>query len=313
MTSRFIILLLLLSESIQAQDTHYSQFDKTKSLLNPSLIAMQDEDYEIQIQRRSQWSSVTTPFNTFSLSLNAKDIYKTVSLGGTILNDFAGDSHFSTDGLIFSLANSFKLKNNLVAASLQTAFIQRSINYDKLVFLESENLNNTKISFFDIGLGVSNYKRIDSNFAFLAGISAYHLNKPNQSLNSNDEVVLNTKYIIHVTTYIKMNTKIEISPNSYVSMQNQQKEFIIGSGVAYKLNNEIILKSGAYNRLNDAFFLTLGMQKENLEVMISYDINTSTLANASNLMGGFEFSISYDWSIIKDKKEEVQKICPKYL
>ncbi len=107
--------------------------------------------------------------------------------------------------------------------------------------------------------------------------------------------------------------KIEISPVFYTSLKNQEKEFIIGSGLTYKLNNEIDLKSGVYSRIKDAFFITLGMQKANLEAIISYDINTSTLANASNFMGGAEFSISYGWSIIKEKKEVKQKICPKYL
>ena len=89
-----IIAIFLFSEFIQAQDVHYSQFDKTKSLINPSLIANQNEDYELQVQRRSQWASVTVPFNTFSFAFNAKEVYKTFSVGATILNDVAGDSHF---------------------------------------------------------------------------------------------------------------------------------------------------------------------------------------------------------------------------
>jgi len=107
MTRACIIAVFLLSEFITAQDIHYSQFDKTKSIVNPSLIANQKKDYEIQLQRRSQWSSVTVPFNTFSFSFNAKQIYKTFSLGGTILNDVAGDSRFLTNGLSLSLVNSF--------------------------------------------------------------------------------------------------------------------------------------------------------------------------------------------------------------
>ncbi|KRO55771.1 MAG: hypothetical protein ABR79_05900 [Cryomorphaceae bacterium BACL11 MAG-121001-bin54] len=66
----------MFSEFIQAQDVHYSQFDKTKSLINPSLIANQNEDYEIQLQRRSQWASVTVPFNTFSFLLMPKRFIK---------------------------------------------------------------------------------------------------------------------------------------------------------------------------------------------------------------------------------------------
>jgi len=313
MTRVCIIALYLFSEFTQAQDVHYSQFDKTKSLLNPSLIANQNEDYEIQLQRRSQWSSITVPFNTFSLSFNAKQVYKTFSVGATILNDVAGDSHFSTDGLALSLVNSFNTKDNSLAVALQTSLYQRSVNYDNLIFLENENLQNTKFSFFDIGLGISNYKILTRNSALLIGISSYHLNKPKQSLTSNNQVFLSPKYIFHSTYYTSVSSKIGISPIVYVSSQNQDKEFIMGSGIIYKLNNEVNLKSGIYSRIKDAFFVTLGMQKANLEAIISYDINTSTLTNASNSMGGFEFSISYGWSIVKETKEAKQKICPKYL
>ena len=76
---------------------------------------------------------------------------------------------------------------------------------------------------------------------------------------------------------------------------------------------ELNLNLGSYSRLHDALIVSFGLQKENLEVNISYDINTSTLANASNNIGGFEFSVSYGWSIIKEKKELEQKFCPKYL
>ena len=308
-----VIALFLGSKFIYAQDVHYSQFDKTKSLANPSLIANQNMDYEIQLQRRSQWSSITTPFNTFSLSFNAKEIYRNLSVGATILNDVAGDSHFSTDGLALSLVNSVNTKEGSLAISLQTALYQRSVNYDNLIFLENEELQNTKFSFFDIGLGASHYKRLENNSALLVGISSYHLNKPKQSLVSNDQVVLSPKYILHSAYYTSVGPKIEISPTFYASSQSQDKEFIIGSGLTYILNEEVNLKSGIYSRIKDAFFVTLGMQKANLEAIISYDINVSTLANASNSMGGFEFSISYGWNIIKEKKEVKQKICPKYL
>jgi hypothetical protein len=98
-----------------------------------------------------------------------------------------------------------------------------------------------------------------------------------------------------------------------LSSQKQDRELIIGSGVSYKATNFVDLKSGVYSRMNDAIFVSFGLQKENLEVLVSYDINTSSLSNASNNMGGFEFSVNYGWSIIKGQEEVEQKVCPKYL
>ena len=309
----YFIVFFLWYNFTSAQDVHYSQFDKTKQLLNPALISTQNDDYEMQLQRRSQWSSVTTPFKTFSLSFNVKEMYKNLSLSATVLNDVAGDSHFSTDGISISLANRFKTKDNLLAVGIQSAFYQRSVNYDGLVFFENENLQNTKYTFFDIGLGIINHKILDTERSLLIALSTFHLNKPNQSLTSNKNVVLNPKYVFYTKYYSILNPKMNIYPGIYASSQDQDKELIIGSGISYKLNDDFDLKSGIYSRVKDAIFITLGIQKENLEVMVSYDVNTSSLATASNSLGGFEVTIIYGWSIVKETTQSIQKICPKYL
>jgi len=309
----FFITLIFFPFFSLAQDVHYSQFDKTKSLLNPSLISHQVEDYEIQAQRRSQWSSISVPFNTFSISFNTKKIYKDFSLGLTVLNDLAGDSYFSTDGLAFSIAKHAATKENIFAIGLQAALYQRSVNYDNLIFIESEEWQNTKFSFFDFSLGISYHKILNPNSSLLMGASSYHLNNPRQSLISNPNVVLNSKYIVHTKYYTRVSSKFEISPTLYFSSQLQDRELIIGNGLEYGVNAKVKLKSGIYSRVKDSFFVTFGIKKGNLDAMISYDINTSSLSNASNYMGSFEFSISYAWSTIKEKKVEQHKICPKYL
>tara|TARA_B100001250_G_scaffold66268_1_gene52717 strand:+ start:16174 stop:17115 length:942 start_codon:yes stop_codon:yes gene_type:complete len=309
----FTIIFILFSIIATPQDVHYSQFDKTRSLINPSLIANQNQDYEIQIQRRSQWSSVSIPFNTTSLSFNAKQIYKNLSLGSTVLKDIAGDSHFSTNGLALSFVNSINTQANSLSFGFQIAGYQRALNYENLIFLQNEQLENTSFSFFDIGIGFSNYKQIDKNKAFLVGISYFHLNKPKQSLMSNDNVVLSPKKIVHSTYYSKVSSKTSLSPTLYVSSQAQDQEVVFGSGVSYHIKDDIALQTGLYSRIKDAVFLTLGIEKENLELIVSYDINTSSLNQASNYMGAFEFSICYGWQIIKEKSKIIQKICPQYL
>ena len=309
----FVILSLIFTNQLKAQDVHFSQFDKTKSLLNPSLIANQNNDYQFHLQRRSQWASVTVPFNTLSFSFIAKQLYKDISVGVTFLNDIAGDSHFSTNGLNLSIANSFNSRDNTFSAALFSGMYQRTIDFGGLVFSETEDINNANFTFFDIGVGVSNYREIDKSSAILFGISAYHLNNPKQSLTSSAEVFLQQKYILHSKYNRMINSKTSIAPILYFAIQKQDRELIIGSGVSYKLTNEFNLKSGLYTRLNDAIFMSIGLQKEAFEVILSYDINTSSLSNASNHLGGFEMSVNYGWNVIKEERENNQKICPKYL
>ena len=313
MRRNFFILFFLCYFLAKAQDVHYSQFDKTSSLLNPSLLGIQQQDYEIQLQRRSQWSSITTPFKTFSLAINAKNIYKKISLSATLLNDIAGDSRFSTDGISLSFSKSVNTQDNVFAFGIQSSFYQRSVNYDELIFFENESVQNTRFNFLDLSIGVSNYKAIDSERSFLIALSSFHLNKPKQSLTSSGTATLNQKHVFYAKYYSNLNLKIKTTPAIYASSQGNDKEFVIGSGMSYNINDEFDLKTGGYYRIKDAFFITLGIRKTNLEAIVSYDINTSSLAEASNSFGGFEFSIIYGWSIIKEIKEPIHLVCPSYL
>ena len=313
MKIRVFILFFLSILFSNAQDIHFSQFEKTKTILNPSLIANQNEDYEVQLQRRSQWFSVTKPFNTFSLSFSAKNIFKTFSIGATLLNDVAGDSYFSTDGLSISFVHSLINKNNFYAMSLQTGFYQRSFNQEELIFIQNEFINNTKFNFFDFGIGISNYKKITQKSSITLGVSSQHLNRPNQSLALDEKAILKTKYIFHTTYFRSINSKTDLYPALYFSLQDQQREVLFGSEMIYILNNNFNLISGIFARVNDALFVVLGFEKENLEATISYDINTSSLSVASNYSGAFEVAINYGWSVTKKNKKQKTIICPKYL
>lgn len=308
-----IIAFSLVFKFTLSQDVHYSQYDKTRSLLNPSLIAIQKEDYEIQLQRRSQWSSVTTPFKTLSLAFTNKAFYKNISLGGTILNDVAGDSRFSTNGVSFSLAPSFIFKKSIIGIGIQGGVYQRAINYNNLIFLEDEYLERMKFSFLDFSFGMFSYRKIDHKSALTIGSSLFHLNRPKQSLMNNSQVFLASKFVFHTTYSIIIAPSIDLSPGLYLSLQGEEREFVLGSGVVYKLSNNVNLNSGIYSRINDAFFLTIGIEKKNIEVIMSYDVNTSSLSEASRYLGGFEFSLRYSWSVIKQEQQFEEIICPKYL
>ena len=75
----------------------------------------------------------------------------------------------------------------------------------------------------------------------------------------------------------------------------------------------MILKLGIAERFNDAVIFYFGAEIESLSCVASYDVNTSNLANASNNKGGVEFSVVYQWNVLKKGKSIKQEKCPKYL
>ena len=311
-------LLVLASIAINcvAQDVHFSQFKISSFLLNPALVGSQNSDYKATLQRKSQWESVSVPFNTFSLSLEHKEILPSHSVGIQFLHDIAGDSRFKTTGINLAYAKRVvATTNNIFSIGAELGLFQRSVMFDDLVFNDPENLSNINFLFPDIAIGIADFIVINNKMAIESGIAFYHINKPKQSLIANDAIALHQKINLHTALNYTFNAKLNIQPKLLFSNQDIDKEFLLGCDVNYLLEAEqnVILKSGITERFNDAVIFYFGAEIERLSCVVSYDVNTSNLANASNNKGGFEFSVVYQWNVLKKKKSIEQEKCPKYL
>ena len=309
------ILFIFLFVNTQGQDIHFSQFKNAKSNINPALTGVQESDFLSILQRRSQWSSISDPFKTISLSLYAKEVYKKYSLGISFINDIAGLSNFTTNGL--NLSTSLKLLNQkkqffLIGAGLGA--FQRSYDFNYLTFYDEEQLVNNNIFFIDLSFGGFFSRRLNNLSVAQVGFSAYHINNPNQSFSALYKLKTPVKYIFHFDLKTKYNN-LQVTPSIYYSYQSKEKELIYGFELGDEKNKfSLPLKfSGAlYIRDNDAIIPQFAVSYDNMEFYLSYDINISELSKASNNYGGLEFSILYHWKT-KREKEKNKFICPRYL
>jgi type IX secretion system PorP/SprF family membrane protein len=314
---RKIALILILSFAVNAwaQDVHFSQFLANSFVLNPAMVGVQKNDYKATLHRKSQWASVSVPFTTFTLALERKDILPSHSIGIQFLNDIAGDSRFKTSGLNFTYVKSVATsKENTFRFGAEFGFFQRSIVVDDLVFNNPENLSNFNFTFPDISAGVANQNYLNEDLLLETGIAFFHINKPKQSF-TDAAVRLHQKINFHMALYFAYTDNLSIQPKLVFSNQDTDKEFLLGCGVNYLLEGEkdIILKSGIADRFSDALILYFGVEIDGLSCVVSYDVNTSSLTNASNNKGGFEFALVYQWKTKKKIKIVKQEICPKYL
>ena len=314
---RKIVFILILSFAVNAwaQDVHFSQFLANSFVLNPAMVGVQKNDYKATLHRKSQWASVSIPFTTFTLALERKDILPSHSIGIQFLNDIAGDSRFKTSGLNFTYVKSVATsKENTFRFGAEFGLFQRSIVVDNLVFNNPENLSNFNFTFPDISVGVANQNYLNEDLLLETGIAFFHINKPKQSF-TDDAVRLYQKINFHTALNYAYTDNLSIQPKLVFSNQDTDKEFLLGCGVNYLLEGEkdILLKSGIANRFNDALILYFGAEIDDLSCVVSYDVNTSSLNNASNNKGGFEFALVYHWKSKKKIKIVEQEICPKYL
>src|SRR3982751_342099 len=87
-------ILLTLSFQGFAQDIHFSQFFEAPLLRNPALAGLFSGDMRFQAVYRTQWQSVTVPYQTTSLNGEFKMLVGKsedyITIGGQILYDKAG-------------------------------------------------------------------------------------------------------------------------------------------------------------------------------------------------------------------------------
>ena len=315
MRKRLIIFFSILFFFTKGQDVHFSQFTRTSFLLNPSLISFQKNDYKATLQRRSQWKSVTVPFNTFTLSIERKNVYYSHSCGVQFLNDVAGDSRFRTTGFNFLYAKSFSAssRNNLSLGGL-VGFFQRDMTYSNLIFNQQENQSDFNFWFPDLSLGLSNNYKIEESIYLISGISVYHLNKPKQSLTQNKNIRLNNKFNFYSSLSYLWKKRVLLTPSIFYSYAKTEQEATVIFDAQYSLTeSEVSLSSALAYRWNDAIIYSFGLHNNNLEFIVSYDFNVSSFSEATDNKGATEFSIIYCWDINKKEKKSKVIQCPKYI
>ena len=223
----------------------------------------------------------------------------------------AGDANFTTSQFNAAISKSFPIdRDKEFSTGILLGFAQRKVDFSKLLFEEAEQLQNPSFTFFDVGIGGNYSNIVNEDFSFISGFSAFHINKPQQTL-IDDDVRLEEKYNTYFLSFYRLNSTIILNPSLLYSRQGKSAELLVGSGFRYNLQNNTNLITQLFYRWNDAVIPAFGINYNSISAVVSDDVNTSDLIAASDYKGGFEFSIIYIWN--KKKRVEKTKYCPRYL
>ncbi len=327
---------LLFCYQVDAQDIHFSQFNSSPMNLNPALAGNFDGQYRLIGNHRRQWLAVSPdaiPYQTFGFSADANNVLKNdIGAGLSIYNDRDGWSKLNT--FQANLTGSYRLKLNtdstlFLAPGIQVGITQQNINYDELSFDNQyngiyydenagfgENFNQNNHLYANVNAGIALFYQIDDRTAIDAGISAYNITKPKQSFLGNDAIRLDRRLNFHARATVSITDNLALIPSYLFMAQGKFREFDIGLSGKYILNKSALLYravyAGIWARTQDAGFISAGIDYNAWHVGVSYDINLSTLRNASNGRGGFELAVIY---IIQPKppKRLRYKMCPDYI
>ncbi|MBC7936799.1 MAG: PorP/SprF family type IX secretion system membrane protein [Rhizobacter sp.] len=329
----------LLSLPLTAQDIHFSQFFEAPILRNPALAGLFSGDLRLQTVYRTQWQSVTVPYQTTSINGEVKlAIGKSedfLTIGGQILYDKAGtiamkSTHFLP---VINYHKSLSAERNMyLSLGFMGGLVQRRFDMSKVTtnsqydgsgynggLATGENLATPSYSYFDGTAGMSFNTQMgeDPENNLFVGIAYHHFNKnAKNSFYTNAAVEMNPKFVYSA------GAKMAATDNSYVTIhadytqQGVYTELIAGAMLTYRLddteNPRYFIHGGAFLRWKDALIPVAKIEIKPFAISVSYDANISTLSSASGGRGGFEMGLSYQKYLTRDNTSRDALRCPRF-
>lgn len=314
----------------KAQDIHFSQFTETPVLMNPAL-SCTAYDTRIIANYRSQWASVTSPYQTYGVSiervvkhLKLKKSY--VGMALNIYNDKAGDGNLGNLAANFGVNVVVKTGQfSKLSGGVGGGINYRTINpnnlkwesqYDGYAYdptiASGESVPASSFVQADFVAGVvyhfarsERYISAQDGTKFDIGFSAFHYNMPKYSFVSSGDR-LYTKFVGYASFDIGIkNAGIALVPSVLYMLQGPSQEINAGFMFKYIIQDQSVytgikkacaLSAGAYYRAGDAIIPSLLFQYDKYAFGVSYDLNMSQLTAASKAKGGLEFSLRFNTS-----------------
>ena len=302
--------------------------------LNPALTGNFEGDWRFSANQRSQWRSVSRPFNTIGISAENREglILPGLYHGINLFHDAAGDGNYRTIELNLSSSyERFLVMDSIhsITPGIQLGFNHKRIDFSQLNFdnqfngyyydpdlptFETFQTNNR--TGLNLALGVVYNYRPEARKQLTAGIGWFNLPQTQQSFYGDDLIKRDKRLAIHAKGIYELNYEWDLQPGLFMQFQGKYKEIVIGSNVRYifkdKKGEYIAPYAGLWFRNKDAVNLVIGAYYNQWIAGISYDVNVSQLAPASNVRGGLELSVQYIIHLFKPV--EIQhRICPDYL
>lgn len=321
---RIIIISLVVFNIIQqvsGQDFTFSQFYEKPLLRNPALAGISNSDIRVQSAHRSQWGSVTVPYQTTALSaevrfpIGQKDDF--ITGGIQITQDLAGDSKLGRLQLlpVLTFHKSVGQGDDYLSFSVMGGRVQSQFDPSKMTFDDQfqngvyipsnatqQVFSKTNLSYNDLSTGLSFSSSNGDNINYYVGVAGFHLIRSKVTFFDNDNFILKPRYVANAGINITTGSNDHIYFYGDYIVQAGNRQFLMGSLFRTDLKpdedildetDNIAISFGGSLRWGDAFIPIARLELRKLFFGTSYDINLSKLKSASQFRGGFEITAGY--------------------
>jgi type IX secretion system PorP/SprF family membrane protein len=324
----FIVFFVLLFKApVFGQDFHLSIYDAAPLYLNPAMTGVVEGSWRIHGHYRTQWKAVNfKPYTTGLISFDMP--YKKWGFGGQIVNYRAGIGNYNALQGVASAAYTLSVDRNQfhnISFGLQLGLTQKSVEYQLHTFDNQytttngggfDNTLNSGEAFggqsfvvpeFNFG-ALYYYSKQQSRLNPFIGISAFNILTPKETFfDASNELPF--RIYSHAGVRINITETFYVIPKALYMQQKNFSELTFAGDVGWYLKGpETWLIGGLIYRNKDAAVVYVGAKKINYILKIAYDINFSSLNNASTGRGGFEVSFTY---MHQNAQPQHVKICPR--
>lgn len=301
------------------QDLSFSQFYEKPLLRNPALAGVFTGDVRISGIHRSQWQSVTVPFETSGLSAEVKfplrwDDWITIGVQAT--HDVAGDIKMKRTQML-PVVNYHKSLSGNKDDFLSLAFMAGPVNsqFDPTKLRMGDQFVNgafdpnattaqvfsrSAFTYWDAGAGLTFNSGFGDDSRYYFGAAVFHFNRPKVAFYTNNTTTtLQNKYVINAGVNHAVNEINRFIMFGDLFVQGGHRQLLAGMLYQTELQRNydeekaLNFALGAFYRWNDAFIPVVKMDIYSVSLGLSYDVNVSKLKTASSWRGGFELTASY--------------------
>ena len=301
-----LLVLLLLSSPLNAQDIHFSQIDINPILYDPAYSGFFDGIGRFGLTYRNQWSSVSKAFQTVAATaelslLRRKRNGDGLNLGCILFSDRAGTLHYGTTAgnIILSYYKSLNSSNNsFLSGAIELGAGQAGFNTGDIVMEDpSDNMPSTAANFVTLGAGLAWFVQPNDDCFVKLGVSARNLNQPDISFLELDDARIERRFNAYARAEFRTWPNVALLPIAAASFQKQYREIIVGCDAKWYLSESsfrfLTLAAGMRYRWRDAATVEFSAEYNAFIFALSYDANISKLTPASKSIGAFELAIVY--------------------
>jgi type IX secretion system PorP/SprF family membrane protein len=211
MQHRLIIIMTVFlgafAARVEAQDPTFSQAFMSPIYMNPAATGAGEMDGRLSFIHRRQWLSIPSSFNYSAVSYDR--FMPSISSGIGFMGTHSTEGYLKKTGVYAtyayticagtrSVAENADLPKWFWSGGLQAGMQQRRVDYSKLVFADELDINgvipnyisdadraiNNNKWFWDFAAGTYFNYNLTGTSRILTGISAHHINKPDESLTN---------------------------------------------------------------------------------------------------------------------------------